>query len=102
MALEVAMILLVAGTVRAAVLVGNLPLVPHLLGHGRQSHALRQVGQRVDQSALLRLLVEEGAGVAKLAGTRLNPVLARDGLVVGVNSTECGLAEVLGQCLQWD
>jgi len=79
-------------------------LEPELLRHGRQRDALRQIRERVDELALFRLAVVEAAAVAELADREevlrlagIEPVLARDRLVVRVDGAERGLTEVLGQ-----
>jgi len=81
-------------------------LEPELLRHGRQGDALRQIRERVDELALFRLAVVEAAAVAELADREevlrlagIEPVLARDRLVVRVDGAERGLTEVLGQRL---
>lgn len=79
-------------------------LEPELLRHGRQGDALRKIRQRIDELALFRLAVVEAAAVAELADREevlrlagIEPVLARDRLVVRVDGAERGLSEVLGQ-----
>lgn len=79
-------------------------LEPELLRHGRQGDALGQIRQRIDELALFRLAVVKAAAVAELADhvevvrlAGLEPVLARDRLVVRVDGAERGLSEVLGQ-----
>lgn len=81
-------------------------LEPELLRHGRQGDALGQIRQRIDELALFRLAVVKAAAVAELADhvevvrlAGLEPVLARDRLVVRVDGAERGLSEVLGQRL---
>ena len=73
--------------------------VAHLLGHGRKSDTLGKVGERVDETSLLRRLVEEGASVTEFAGTSILPELAGNGLVVGVNRAESSFTEILGERL---
>lgn len=79
-------------------------LEAELLWHGRQGDTLGQIRERVDELAPLSLVVVEAAAVAELADqvevfwlSGLDPVLARDRLVVRVDGAERGLAEVLGQ-----
>ena len=79
-------------------------LEPELLRHGRQGDALRKIRERVDELALFRLAVVEAAAVTELADREevlrlagIEPVLARDRLVVRVDGAERGLSEVLGQ-----
>ena len=74
--------------------------VAHLFGHGRERDTLGQVRKRIDETSLLSLVVVERAGIAELAGAGFLPVLARNGLVVGVDRTESSLAEILGQRLK--
>lgn len=74
--------------------------VAHLLGHRRQRDTLGQVRKRIDETSLLGFVMIERAGVAELAVSRFLPVLARNGLVVGMDRTESGLAEIFGQRLK--
>ena len=79
----------------SVVLSGLLLLeVLELFWHGRQGHALGQVGEGVDESASLFFSVIEGAAIAKLALAGLLPLLAGHGLVVGVYGSQCGFSEV--------
>lgn len=73
--------------------------VAHLLGHGRQSDTLGKVGKRIDEASLLFLVVVERAALAELARARFLPILAGNGLVVGVDGSKSGFAEILGQWL---
>ena len=52
------------------------------LRHGRKSDTFGEIGKRVDESSLLGVAVVEAAAVAKLAGTSVLPVLARNGLII--------------------
>jgi len=72
--------------------------------HRRESDAFGQIRERIGQTAHVVLAVVEAAVLAKLADLAevgglacFEPVLARDGLVVGVNGAEGGLAKVFGQ-----
>ena len=64
-----------------------------------ESDALWQVWKWVNQLSLLYLLVVEGAAITEFAFTSSLEVLARLGLVVGVDGTESSLSEVLWEWL---
>lgn len=97
---EVTLLVDVAGTIVVpALVVATAVLQPKLLRRRRQSDALGQVRKGIDELALLFRAVVETAGVTELAGSGLGPVLARRGLIIGVNGAERSLAEVLGQGL---
>lgn len=71
--------------------------VAKLFRHGWQGDSFRKVGQRINQASLLGVAVIERAAVCELASSTFHPVLAGNGLVVGVDGSESGLAKVLGQ-----
>jgi len=81
----------------SAVVVTAAMLQSELFRHRRKSDSLGQVRKWIDEAALLILVVVEAAAVAKLAGAGLGPVLARNGLVVGVDGAERCLSEILGK-----
>ena len=83
--------------VAVSVVIAAAGLHSELLRHRRESDTFGQVGERVDEVALLSDFVEEAAAVTELAATgRLSvPELARGGLVVRVDGTEGSLSEVL-------
>ena len=68
--------------------------------HRRKSDTFWQVGQRIDKSSLFGVSVVEAAAITELASARFLPVLAGDGLVVRVHSSQSGLAEVLRKRLK--
>lgn len=66
-----------------------------------KSNTVWQVWKWVDQRSLLFLGVIEGAAVTEFAFSMVDEVLARLGLVVGVNGTESSLSEVLWEWVVW-
>lgn len=64
-----------------------------------KSNTVWQVWKWVDQRSLLFLGVIEGAAVTEFAFSMVDEVLARLGLVVGVNGTESSLSEILWEWL---
>ena len=95
-----------AGAVVVSAMIVPAVLELDLGRHRRESDALGQIRERVCQSAHVLIAVVEAAVLTKLADLAklgglagLEPVLARDGLVVGVHGAEGGLAEVFGQGL---
>ena len=67
--------------------------------HWWQGDALWEVWKWVNEVSLLAVVVEERAAFTKLAFTSLEVVLAWHGLVVRVDSSESGLAEVVWKWL---
>lgn len=74
-------------------------VVFEFLRHWWQGDALWEVWKWVDEVSLFFVVVEERAAFTKLALTSLEVVLARHGLVVGMDSSESGFAEVVWQWL---
>ena len=75
-------------------------VVLHLLWHWRKSDALWEIWEWVDQLSPLFLGMVEGASLAELALSLVEEVLAWLRLVVGVDGSESGLAEVLWEWLK--
>lgn len=69
------------------------------LRHWREGDTFWKIGEWIDEASLLLGVVEEGAAFTELALAGVNPILARNRLVVRVNRTEGCLAEILGKRL---
>lgn len=80
-----------------AIVILLVAIVLELVRHGRQSHALGNVGKGVDELSALLLGMVEGASVSKLALASGHPVVAGLGLVVRMDGSERTLSEVRGQ-----
>jgi hypothetical protein len=63
--------------------------------HWWQGDTFGEVGQWIDETSLLFGVMVERTSFTELAVTILGPELAWNGLVVGVDSTQGSLAEVL-------
>lgn len=74
-------------------------VVLHLLWHWRKGDALWEVWEWVDELSSLFLGVVERASLTELALTFAEEVLAWLSLVVGVDGSKSGLAEVLWEWL---
>lgn len=85
--------------VTLVIVVVSPSVVLQLLRHWRESHSFWEVWKRIDELSLLLLVVVEGAAITELAFSVIEEVLARHGLVVGVNGAESGLSEVLWEWL---
>ena len=75
-------------------------VVLHLLWHWRKGDTLWEIWEWVDELSSLLLSMVERASLTELALTFSEEVLAWLSLVVGVDSSESGLAEVLWECLK--
>lgn len=97
-------ILSIVFVVLSGAVISTIPLattvVTVLLRHRWESHTFWQVGQWVDETPLLSVTVVEGAAVTVRALSPLEPVLARSGLVVGVDGTECCFTEAFWKRLK--
>ena len=78
---------------------GIEPMLLQFLGHWRESDTFWQIGERIDKSSLLSVVVVEGAAFSELAVTVLAPVFARDCVVVRVHSSKGSFAEILWKWL---
>lgn len=101
-----ATIILIVTVLTARIIVVVLLLVVEVFiiiswGLNWKSNTIGQVWKWVDQLSLLSLLVVEGAAVTILAFSKVDEVLAWLGLVVGVDSTEGSLSEVLWEWVIW-
>ena len=99
-----ATVILIVTVLTARIIVVVLLLVVEVFiiiswGLNWKSNTIGQVWKWVDQLSLLSLLVVEGAAVTILAFSKVDEVLAWLGLVVGVDSTEGSLSEVLWEWL---
>jgi hypothetical protein len=75
-------------------------VVLHLLWHWRKGDALWEIWEWVDELSSLLFSMVERASLTELAITFSEEVLAWLSLVVGVDSSESGLAKVLWECLK--
>jgi len=101
-----ATVILIVTVLTARIIVVVLLLVVEVFiiiswGLNWKSNTIGQVWKWVDQLSLLSLLVVEGAAVTILAFSKVDEVLAWLGLVVGVDSTEGSLSEVLWEWVIW-
>lgn len=88
-----------ASVVVAIVSSSLVVVVLHLLRHWRKSHTFWEVWKWIDELSSLLLGMIERASLSELALSFVEEVLAWFSLVVGVDSTESGLTEVLWEWL---
>jgi hypothetical protein len=92
------MIMVVVAVVLVTIIVSSLL---EFLWHWWKSHTLRQIWKWVNEASRFFFIMVERAAFTELAITGTLPIFAWDCLVVGVNSTESSLAEILWKRIIW-